>query len=290
MLRIGIVGAENSHALAVSKTINVDRKIPGARVVALWGEKPAFARKTADDGDIPRIVKDPADMVGLIDVVMIDHRHGKHHLPAARPFLKARIPMFIDKPFSCSLAEARRFLREARSRRVPVTSFSALRFYQGFLDLKRGLKNHGALNAVALMGPCDIRSKYGGITFYGVHQVEVLLDAFGLDVREVNVSRAGENAVAFLSFRSGLLATLHFIKGGTHKFHALLSGEKIDSHHLLDPGPDPYLAPTRTWTKMARTGKMPYSFEELLAPVAVLEALDRSLKTGRSARVAKTSL
>ena len=53
VLRIGIVGAENSHALAVSKTINVDRKIPGARVVALWGEKPAFARKTADDGDIP---------------------------------------------------------------------------------------------------------------------------------------------------------------------------------------------------------------------------------------------
>ena len=48
MIRIGIIGAENSHTGAIAKTINIDKKVKGAKVVAVWGETRAFAKAAAE--------------------------------------------------------------------------------------------------------------------------------------------------------------------------------------------------------------------------------------------------
>ncbi len=42
-MRIGIVGAENSHTVAIAKTLNVDNAVPGFEVTHVWGETPEFA-------------------------------------------------------------------------------------------------------------------------------------------------------------------------------------------------------------------------------------------------------
>ncbi|MFH0964181.1 MAG: Gfo/Idh/MocA family oxidoreductase [Planctomycetota bacterium] len=290
MLRVGIIGAENSHALAISTILNVKKKMPGARAVAIWGETRKLAKERARDGQIPRIVKNPAEMLGDVDVVMIDHRHGKYHLPAARPFLEARVPLFIDKPFACNAGEARRFLAEARRRRVPVTSFSVVRLYQGTQALAKEIRKQGRLVALSLTGPCDIRSKYGGVFFYGIHQVEVALELMGTDVREVKATRHHGNAIATLAFGSGALASLQFLKDAAYKFQATAACEKAVFSAPIEADNDPYLLGTRTWLTMARTGKMPYTFEELLAPVAVMAAIERSIRTGRAVRVGKIEI
>ena len=64
-MKIGIVGAENSHAAAIARLINVERKFPGASVDYLWGETREFAEKTAEAGQIATIVKRPESMLGL---------------------------------------------------------------------------------------------------------------------------------------------------------------------------------------------------------------------------------
>ena len=38
MIRIGIIGAENSHCAAVAGLINKRKQVPGCKVVAVWGE------------------------------------------------------------------------------------------------------------------------------------------------------------------------------------------------------------------------------------------------------------
>lgn len=99
MMNIAIIGAENSHAAAISSIINIEKKIRGFRVTHIWGETKAYAKQTAQKGNIPEIVKDPNEMIGSIDALIVDHRHGKHHLAAAEPFIEKKIPVFIDKPF-----------------------------------------------------------------------------------------------------------------------------------------------------------------------------------------------
>ena len=53
---------------------------------------------------------------------------------------------------------------------------------------------------------------------------------------------------------------------------------------------DPLLRLTRTWVRALRTGKSPFSYEDMLAPVAVLEAIEKSLASGKRVRVAKPLL
>ena len=112
-MNIGIVGAENSHTAAIAKLINVEKRIPGVRVTHVWGETKAYAKAAAEAGQIPHIVARPEDMIGQVEAACVDHRHGKFHLPAVKPLLEAKLPLFVDKPFCYRKAEGKRFLARA---------------------------------------------------------------------------------------------------------------------------------------------------------------------------------
>jgi len=289
MIRIGIVGAENSHSAAIARTLNVDKAVAGFRVVAIWGETKALAESTAEKGQIPKIVRRPADMIGEIDAVVIDHRHAKYHLPAAEPFLKARLPMFIDKPFCYRLAAGRRFLGRARRMKVPVTSFSTVPTSKCFAKFKRSLRRAGKVCAVASFGPCDLKSKYGGVFFYGIHQVDVLLELLGPGVKAVCVDRApsGGDAVASLFWKDGPAASMHCITGRSPGFQVSVAGEASNVAIKLESDANPYLAGVRIFCRMFKSGAEPIPHRRILAPVAVLEAMARSVRTGKVTPVAK---
>ena len=61
MIRIGIVGAENSHTVAISRLLNIEKKVPGCRVICVWGEASRYARDAVERGGVPAIVKTPED-------------------------------------------------------------------------------------------------------------------------------------------------------------------------------------------------------------------------------------
>ncbi|MCK4626001.1 MAG: Gfo/Idh/MocA family oxidoreductase, partial [Phycisphaerae bacterium] len=289
VIRIGIVGAENSHSAAIAKTLNIGKKVPGCRATVIWGETDKFAKDAAKAGAIPKIVKRTTDMIGEIDAVIIDHRHAKYHLSAAEPFLKARLPMFIDKPFCYRLAEGKKFLARCRRAKVPVTSFGAMPMQRCFAHFRRDANRGGAVRAVSSIGPCDLDSPYGGIFFYGIHQVEMLVEAFGTDVSAVSVARAGKgkDAAATLFFRSGLVATMHCLTGGATGFQITATKDTGPLGRKIISDADSYLTGIRTFYKMFKTGKEPLDHKRILAPVAILEAMEKSVKTGKVTPVVK---
>lgn len=288
MIRMGIVGAENTHTAAIAQIINVQKKIKGVRVVALWGETDDFARKAAEAGQVPTIVKRPEEMIGQIDAVMIDHRHAKHHLPAAEPFLAAKLPMFIDKPFCYRAAEGRKFLARARKLGVPVTSFSVLPEQKSFKKFAAAVAKAGPLQALVTTGPCDLNSPYGGIFFYGIHQVGVILKLAGSDIKtaQVHAVKGGDRHTATLQYADGRIVTLNLLKKFKPGFHFLaLCEDGIVSHkHVSDPE-SPYLAGALKFTKMFKTGAEPETHEDMLAVVRVLEAMEKSVKSGKREKV-----
>jgi predicted dehydrogenase len=89
---------------------NIDKKFPAAEIKYVWGETDEFARNVAAKGNIPNIAKDPKEMLGKIDALIVDHRHAKYHLEAATPFIKEGIPTFVDKPFCYRAEEGKEFL------------------------------------------------------------------------------------------------------------------------------------------------------------------------------------
>ncbi len=274
-VRVGIIGAENSHSANFGKMFNVDKKFPGVEVTHLWGETDEFARKTADAGKIQAIVKDQQEMLGKIDALIVDHRHAKFHLEAAMPFVKAGIPTFIDKPFCYRVEEGKAFLEMARKTGTPVTSFSSIAQSVCTYDIKQQLESIGEINHIVRYGPVDLDSEYGGVFFYGVHILQPLMFMFGEDVQRVKITRIGKKGSAALVFKSGLYATLVF-KNLAYGWETFVETKKglVELKSRI-----PETDPVKIYSDivaMFRTRIEPRSHQSMLTEVAILEALEKS--------------
>ena len=284
-MKIGIIGSENSHSLAIAKTINIEKTIKNFSVEFLWGESKKLAQAVAKKGKIPNVVKDPSEMLGKIDALIVDHRHPKHHLAAALPFIKKGIPVFIDKPLCFNSAKGEKFLQLAKQTGSPVTSFSVVPEQKKFKRFIIKKDRIGRVWAGATYGVCDVESPYGGIFFYGIHQVEMALQAFGFNVDRVFISRNPNGATGQLIYSDNKIITLNFIKEGCSGFSIGAVGEKGAVFENITFDSNPYLNGIKTFTRMFKTRQEPQVHAELLVPVKILEALARSIKSRKIERV-----
>jgi predicted dehydrogenase len=277
-IRIGIIGAENSHTAGFGKLFNIDKKFPGVEVKYVWGETDAFAKSAMEKGNIPIQVKDPNEMLGKIDALIVDHRHAKFHLEPAIPFIKEGIPTFIDKPFCYRAAEGKDFLQLAKKLGTPVTSYSSIAQSAATFDLKEQVAALGKISQVIRTGNADLDSQYGGIFFYGVHIVEPLMFMFGEDIQEVKVTRNGKFGNASVRFSSGLFATLIFKEKAYGWETYVETGDKLVElkSRVEETDPPKNYA---DMVEMFRTGKEPRSHQSILNGVCVLEALEKSGQT-----------
>ncbi len=280
-MRIGIIGAENSHAAAIAKIINVDKLIKGFSVEYLWGESDALARAAAKAGQIPQIVQKPREMLGLADAIVVDHRHAKYHLPAAKPFAHKGVPIFVDKPFCYRSNEGAEFIKLCRRAGAPLTSFGIVPRQKSFARFQKKLEGMGPVLAASTYGPCDLDNPWGGIFFYGIHQVEIALMAFGYGIHEVElIKNGGKNAAAQLFYSSGLIVTMNLIREGCSGFgvHAVCAQGSVQMPLAFDK--NPYLPGVKLFTRMFKTGELPLADKQLIEPIRILEALERSEQSG----------
>ena len=246
----------------------------------VWGETEQFAKTAMEKGGIPEMVKEPNDMLGKIDGLIVDHRHGKYHLEPAIPFVKENIPTFIDKPFCYRVEEGKKFLALARKHGTPVTSFSSIAQSFETFDIKEQLQHIKNINQVVRYGPVDLNSEYGGIFFYGPHIVQPLLYLFGDNVQRVQVQKNGQNSSASLVFKDGMLATLIF----TTKKYGWSTHIETDEGIIKLESRAEEKKPAKNYVDMVelfKTGKEPRSHESIIHGVAVLEALEKSVESGR---------
>jgi len=284
-MKLGIIGAENTHTAAIANLLNVQKAIPGFSVTHVWGETADFAQKAAEAGKIPTIVRRPADLIGQVDCVMIDHRDGKHHLKPAKLFVDAGLPVFVDKPMSTSLAAAKAFLRYRRTKKVPVTTMSALPNQACVKEVREQMKAMGGLKAIHLNGPGDYKSPYGGIWFYGIHQVDLLIDLLGAAPKSVQMVLNDGDCTAVCGY-ADFTATMTFVSSGLKSFSVTLVGAESSWNTKLTFDPSPYLPTAKLFTRMFKTRKEPFGDQRMLMPIATLEAMQKSIAKGAAVKVA----
>ncbi|MEM2885857.1 MAG: Gfo/Idh/MocA family oxidoreductase, partial [Thermoproteota archaeon] len=141
MIRLGIVGLDTSHAGEFTKRFNhvgveEEQWVDGAKVVAACAgeskiksmeEIEAEAKIMAERFGV-ELVNRPEDMLGKIDAVLIESQEGSSHFTYAKPFIMQGMPKLVDKPFACSLAEAKAMSRLAVKKKAPLFSSSSLRY------------------------------------------------------------------------------------------------------------------------------------------------------------------
>src|SRR5690606_31436902 len=175
VLRIGIVGAESSHTAELLRLVNGEGRPPGARVVAV---APVDVDARTAGIDPALVVGSPDALVGAVDAALVLTRDGATHRALAGPLLAAGLPVWVDKPFATTVADARALIDTARRAGALVWSRSALRF-PAAVRRAAGLAARGELRHLHLVGPADPASPYSGIAFYGIHLLEAAVEVLG---------------------------------------------------------------------------------------------------------------
>lgn len=287
MLTIGIVGTENSHVDNFLRFLNLEQRHPGVRATALADGRTPRNAELAAVGSVEHIVDRPEDLIGLVDAAIISSRDGRLHGRQAEPLLRAGMPVLVDKPLATTRADGERILAAADAGGSLVLSSSALRHHPAVADLA-GLDAGDARRApqtVSVSGPADPESPYAGLFFYGIHHVEVALQILGNPVepiRNLNVGRPDPQSVrASFALRDSTV-DLTFVTptaAAPGAFRASTVGEEHPLVRDLPLGPD-YNAPVLDqFITAMQQGRSPYTAEELLAPVSILEAIVAGLES-----------
>ena len=173
MKKIGIIGSDNSHATTLTIHINLpDRatgvyNFPDYRVTHLFGFDMKRDEEVAREMDIPIMVSSPSEMLGEVDAAIVVFRHGDLHYKYAMPFIKAGIPIWVDKPFTIKVHEAKELVNEAEKRGSKLIGGSIIptlpevhRIRQLILDGKIGGIQTGSVSFAA-----QLNNEYGGLVF-----------------------------------------------------------------------------------------------------------------------------
>ena len=287
MFRIGILGSDNSHALVFSKLCNIPDAqtgifaFPDMRITAIHGhdDDPAHTSQVAREGRIERIVDRPEEMMGTVDAVMVVHRHGALHAPMALPFLRAGIPVWIDKPLTLDPADVEMLTDEAVRCGALLTGGSTCRYAPEVLSLKEAREDGkiGAVRSAYLNFPGDAESRYGGLFFYGPHTAEMVLAIFGESPRTVRCMKAGAELAGIVSY-DGFSVMLDFTKS-LGVYSCVMHGEMKTLYREIDIS-TVYRQGFERFAAMLRTGKAPLTAGQLAMPIRMLAALERSRLAG----------
>ncbi|MFN4259711.1 MAG: Gfo/Idh/MocA family protein [Gemmataceae bacterium] len=288
-LRAGIIGLDTSHVIAFTRLLNdpnAKGELAGVRVVAAYpGGSPdipasrdrleGYTTQLRDKFGV-EIVPTIEDLLKKVDVVLLESVDGRPHLRQVIPVLKARKPVFIDKPVAGSLADAVAIYELAKQYDTPCFSSSSLRFAPGILGMRHDPKVGEVLGCDAY-GPCSLEEHHPDLFWYGIHGVETLFTIMGTGCAKV--SRAHTKDYDFVTgvWNDGRIGTFRGIRKGKSGYGATVFGTQGIAPSGGYGGYEPLVVEI---CRFFRTGKPPVSAAETLEIFAFMEAADESKRQG----------
>ena len=142
-------------------------RINGAEVVAVWTQSEKLSRKIANASKIKEIVSKPEGMIGKVDGVLLARDDAENHLEFAEPFLRAGLPIYIDKPIALSLS-ALNELYELEQYSGQIFTCSALRYSNELMLSESDREAIGDIQQIVAFTPKSWEK-------YAVHIIEPVL-------------------------------------------------------------------------------------------------------------------
>ena len=282
MIRLGIVDFDTSHVVAFTQRLNhtgvgEDQWIDGAKVVVgcpgtslMSPERvPEYTEQLKSYG-VP-LVDDPAEMIGQIDGVLIESVDGSVHYERAKPFLEAGVPMFIDKPFTCSLEHATAIAELAEKNNVPVFSSSSLRYGVEVQELLDKQDEFGAVLGADAYSPGSTHPRNPGLFNYGIHGLETLYALMGAGCTSVWAISTEDVDVVTGAWNDGRIGTVRATRKGAHSYGFTAFCEKKVVSAAINSGLI-YRELLKRIVEMFETGKSPVDIRETLEIIAFIEA------------------
>ncbi len=277
-MNIGMIGTDSTHPRAFAGIFHNAREgaLAGVRVTHIWGSDPVVTAQIAQEREIPYVVREPLAMADAVDGVMILSRRGRDHTALALPFVERGMVVWVNKPFTDTVREARLLVDTAKRFGAYLCGGTTCKHVPAIGRIRELVSSgaRGKCKGASLCFQADPDSPFGGLAFYGSHLVEIGLAAFGQDYRTVSVRREGGDIVADVTY-DGFTVALRFLKEAAPsvaKLHFERGGEEV----ALDISEGYSLALTH-FAEVLRGKREGYSGSFLLRSVELMEEIVRAV-------------
>jgi virulence factor len=236
MIKLGILDFDTSHVVEFTRRLNhagiVETQwVEGARVVVgCPGESkiaperiPGFVEEMKKL-NVP-LVEKPEEMIGKVDGMLIESQEGTPHYERAKPFMEAGIPCYVDKPFTCSVADARKLIELAEKKKLSLFSSSSLRYAPELVQFVADEK-HGKIHGALAYGPAPENERNPGLFHYGIHAVEILYTLMGPGCEMVACSYDKQAEEVTGHWKDGRVASVRGIRAGKSEYGAIAFADK----------------------------------------------------------------
>jgi len=224
-LRAGIIGTDTSHVPAFTGLFH---RHPEWRVKVVAASKGGSPDMPSSASRVEKYAKDIHEKYGVeivdsieallakVDVVLVESVDGRPHLAQARPVLKAGKRLFIDKPFTAGLADAREIVRLSKETGTPFFSCSCSRFQPEIWKLRTDA-GVGKVTRVQGSSPFHLEPHHPDLFWYGVHGCEALYTVMGPGCVSVSRKAEGNLDITTGKWKDGRIGVYRGVKKGDYK-------------------------------------------------------------------------
>lgn len=282
-LQLGAIGVDSSHLPEFARRMQ-EMGAAGktrCRLTQMWTDgqhdMPAeYVEKWGAQARAHGVVDcDDCDaMLDAVDGVLVLRVDGNKHLEDARKALTLGLPVYIDKPLACDLAEARTIKALADQYGARCYSASSLRFAR---EVEEAINNKsiGEIVAIEAYGPGNLSAVMDGLFYYGVHAIEMVDALWGPGVNRVRTTFMRDRDLVDLAYHDGRFAHLRMERQGGYEFGATLHGTK-GVHSFCVNFDGVYDRLVAGMVGFFEGGQAPTSLDSLIENVAVMAAGNRS--------------
>lgn len=196
-------------------------QIEGAEVVAVWTQSLELSRHIAKSSHIKEVVLNYSDMIGKVDAILLARDDAENHLKYAEPFLRAGLPIYIDKPIALSMLEFNK-IYDLEQYPGQIFTCSALRFSEELILTESDRNGLGQIKQITAFTPKSWSK-------YGIHIIEPVLNMLPKGDTPVEIISASSNGCAgnlIVLWRSGIQTNFFALGDGMAPISIRVSGTK----------------------------------------------------------------
>ena len=298
-MKIGIIGFDTSHVVAFTRLLHDTGEaafVSDVRVVAGY---PSFSpdvessasrvegfKQTLTEEFGVALVPSIEELLGQVDAVLLESVDGRRHLEEATPVMKARKPVFIDKPLAADYRDAAAIVRLAQEYDCPLFSSSSLRFDANIVALKEN-PQLGRVLACDAFSPSPLEASNPGLFWYGVHGAEILYTFMGTGCEKVMCHHSDAYDVVIGTWENGRSGVLRGTRCGDSDYGATVFGEKKVANAFYSREIPIYSQLLKQIVPFFQTGQSPVPPAETLEIMAFMQAALVSQQEGREVPLAE---
>ncbi|MDH7481447.1 MAG: Gfo/Idh/MocA family oxidoreductase [Armatimonadota bacterium] len=291
-LEVALIGLDTSHTIEFARRMQSPDCAPEQRVVGMRAvtclrfetpfqdEEGLNKRQEQLEQWGVKVTTDFEEAVANCDAIMLEINDPAYHLEYFTKCADLGKPIFLDKPLADTIENGRKIYELAKEKNVRVFSASSLRFVPQLIE---ACKTIPVPKFVTVYGPLGKAPAGSSIVWYGVHAFEMLERAMGRGAIAVTARRDGAGVVAIVDYPEGVRGVVELNEGSWIYGGCLRTKDKAEP--FVVNMARAYSDELELVGKFFQGGDVPVEMEDTLEVMAMLDAAERSVQSGKTESV-----